>query len=79
MSLVKKYNFGILKQKMNDAFQLVNFNGKAFLNARISDIYHYARISELKWGYIAQELRVQDQEEQRQIREQIREEEKVRR
>nr|WP_314490372.1 DUF4041 domain-containing protein [uncultured Chryseobacterium sp.] len=79
LSLVKKDNFGILKQKMNDAFELVNFNGKAFRNARISDIYHQARIQELKWGSVTQELRMQEQEEQRQIREQIREEEKARR
>jgi len=78
LSTVKKDNFGILKQKMEDAFQLVNFNGKAFRNARISDVYHQARLEELKWAVIAQELKAQEQEEQRQIREQIREEEKAR-
>lgn len=79
LASVKKDNFGILKQKMDDAFQLVNFNGKAFRNARISDIYHQARLEELKWAVVAQELKAQEQEEQRQIREQIREEEKARR
>jgi len=78
LSTVKKDNFGILKQKMEDAFRLVNFNGKAFRNARISDVYHQARLEELKWAVIAQELKAQEQEEQRQIREQIREEEKAR-
>jgi len=78
LSSVKKDNYGILKQKIEDAFQLVNFNGKAFRNARISEIYHNTRLEELKWAVVAQELRWQEQEEQRQIREQIREEEKAR-
>ncbi|AZA76175.1 DUF4041 domain-containing protein [Chryseobacterium sp. G0186] len=78
LSSVKKDNFGILKQKMDDAFQLVNFNGQAFRNARISEVYHSARVEELKWAVVAQELKWQEQEEQRQIREQIREEERAR-
>lgn len=78
LSTVKKDNYGILKQKIDDAFQLVNFNGEAFRKAKISTIYHEARLEELKWAVIAQELRSQEQEEQRQIREQIREEEKAR-
>lgn len=78
LSSVKKDNFGILKQKMDDAFQLVNFNGQAFRNARISEVYHCARVEELKWAVVAQELKWQEQEEQRQIREQIREEERAR-
>lgn len=78
LSSVKKDNFGTLKQKMDDAFQLVNFNGQAFRNARISEVYHSARVEELKWAVVAQELKWQEQEEQRQIREQISEEEKAR-
>ncbi|WP_175623276.1 DUF4041 domain-containing protein [Chryseobacterium schmidteae] len=78
LSTVRKDNYGILKQKIEDAFQLVNFNGKAFRNARISEIYHQARLEELKWAVVAQELRAAELEEQRQIREQIREEEKAR-
>lgn len=78
LSTVRKDNYGILKQKIEDAFQLVNFNGKAFRNARISDIYHQARLEELKWAVVSQELRATELEEQRQIREQIREEEKAR-
>ncbi|MDM1555138.1 MULTISPECIES: DUF4041 domain-containing protein [Chryseobacterium] len=78
LSSVKKDNFGTLKQKMDDAFQLVNFNGQAFRNARISEVYHSARVEELKWAVVVQELKWQEQEEQRQIREQIREEEKAR-
>jgi hypothetical protein len=78
LASVKKDNYGILKQKMDDAFQLVNFNGEAFRKARISNVYHEVRLEELKWAVVAQELRSQEQEEQRQIREQIREEEKAR-
>lgn len=78
LSTVRKDNYGILKQKIEDAFQLVNFNGKAFRNARISEVYHQARLEELKWAVVAQELRAAELEEQRQIREQIREEEKAR-
>lgn len=78
LSGVKKDNYGILRQKMDDAFQLVNFNGEAFRKARITEIYHEARLEELKWAVIAQELKWQEQEEQRQIREQIREEERSR-
>lgn len=78
LATVRKDNYGILKQKIEDAFQLVNFNGKAFRNARISEVYHQARLEELKWAVVAQELRSMELEEQRQIREQIREEEKAR-
>lgn len=79
LATVRKDNYGILKQKIEDAFQLVNFNGKAFRNARISVVYHQARLEELRWAIVAQELRANELEEQRQIREQIREEEKARR
>lgn len=65
LSSVKKDNFGTLKQKMDDAFQLVNFNGQAFRNARISEVYHSARVEELKWAVVAQELKWQEQEEQK--------------
>ncbi|WP_435523403.1 DUF4041 domain-containing protein [Chryseobacterium indoltheticum] len=57
LSTVRKDNYGILKQKIEDAFQLVNFNGKAFRNARISEVYHQARLEELRWAVVAQELR----------------------
>ena len=78
LSRVKKDNFGILEQKIKDAFQIVNNNGKAFRNAVITDEYLAARLEELKWAVITQELKWQEQEEQRRIKEQIREEEKAR-
>lgn len=79
LSKVKKDNFGTLEQKIKDSFVLVNYNGKAFRNAHITYDYYDSRMEELKWAVIAQELKWQEQEEQRRIKEQIREEEKARR
>ncbi len=79
LSKVKKDNFGILEQKIQDSFYLVNNNGKAFRDARILEEYLSARIEELHLAVIVQELKWQEKEEQRVIREQIREEEKARR
>jgi hypothetical protein len=68
-----------LGQEIRDAFTLVNLNGKAFREARITEEYLSARLAELKWAAISQQLRLEEREEQRRIKEQIREEEKVRR
>ena len=79
LSKVKKDNYGILKQKMKDAYYIVNNNGKAFRNAEITIEYLNSRVDELHWAVIVQELKWAEKEEQRLIREQIREEEKARR
>lgn len=79
LSKVKHDNYGKLRQKIVDAFHLVNHNGLPFKNARITDIYLQTRLEELKWAVATMELRKQEQEEQREIREQMREEEKARR
>jgi hypothetical protein len=79
LSQIKLDNYGILKQKIKDACEIVNLNGEAFRNARILPEYLLARLQELECGTIAFEIRMQEREEQRQIREQIREEEKARR
>lgn len=79
LSKVKKDNYGTLEQKIKDAFQIVNHNGKAFKNAVITKEYLEARIDELKWAVIAQELKWEEKEEQRRIKAQIREEEKAKR
>ncbi len=78
MSKVKHDNFGKVKQEITDAFALVNHNGKPFRNARISREFLDARLDELKWAVATHELRQQELAEQREIREQIREEEKAR-
>lgn len=79
LSSVKKDNYGTLEQKIKDACQIVNFNGRAFRNAEITPEFLNARLEELKWAVVTQELKWQTQEEQRRIKEQIREEERARR
>ncbi len=76
---VKSDNFGTLEQQIQDAFSLVNHNGGAFRDARITPEYLTSRLDELKWASSAIALRERDKEEQRRIREQIREEERARR
>lgn len=76
---VKKDNYGVLQQQIKDAYQVVNNNGKAFRNAVITKEFVDSRVEELKWAVITQELKWQEQEEQKRIKEQIREEEKARR
>lgn len=75
----KTDNFGKLRQKIYDAFAMVNEHGKAFRNARITESYREARIDELRLAVIINEYKKQEREEQREAREQAREEEKVRR
>lgn len=79
LSRVKSDNAGTLAQEIKDAFTLVNLNGKAFRDARITEQYLAARLEELKWAAAAQQLKLEEREEQRRIREQLREEEKARR
>lgn len=79
LSKTKKDNYGVLEQKIKDAYQLVNFNGAAFRNAAITEGYLETRLEELKWAVAVSELKARDQEEQRRIREQMREEERTRR
>ena len=79
LSRTKHDNFGTLEQEVRDAFSLVNLNGLAFRDARILPAYLDARLAELKWAVVVQELKLKAREEQRRIQEQMREEEKVRR
>lgn len=78
LSRTKADNFGTLQQAINDAFSLVNHNGAAFRGARITPEFLQARLEELRWAVVAQELKDRDREEQRRIKEQIREEERAR-
>jgi hypothetical protein len=72
-------NYGTLAQEIRDAFAMVNHNGEAFRNARVLPGYRDARLAELKWAVVVHELRLKEREEQRRIKEQMREEEKARR
>lgn len=79
LSRSKADNYGTLKQQITDAANLVNLNGTAFRNARITHEYIDSRLEELKWAVAAHELKEREREEQRRIREQIREEERAQR
>lgn len=79
LSKLKTSNVGTLTQKVRDAFALVNHNGGAFRNARITPGYLNARLAELKWAQVTLLLREQEREEQREIKAQIREEERAQR
>lgn len=78
LTRVKHDNFGVLEQEIRDAFGLVNLNGKAFRNAGILPIYLDARLAELKWAVVVQELARKQQEEQRDLRARLRDEDKAR-
>lgn len=79
LTRVKKDNYGILSKKIEDAFSTVNYLGSAFRNAKITPEFLRARLNELKWACIVTELKEQQREEQRVIKEHIREEERARR
>lgn len=79
LSRTKHDNYGTLEREIRDAFSVVNLNGLVFRDARILPAYHDARLAELKWAVVVQELRLKEREEQRAIQERIREEEKARR
>ncbi|MBK7350191.1 MAG: DUF4041 domain-containing protein [Gemmatimonadetes bacterium] len=78
LACVKHDNAGALAEEMRDDFILVNHNGEAFRNARIRESYLALRLEELKWAAIVHGLKVEEREEQRRIKEQLREEEKAR-
>lgn len=79
LTTVKSTNVGKIEQRVRDAFALVNLDGAAFRNARITDAYLQARLEEVKWAALAQDVKKNQQEEQRRIREQMREEQRVKR
>jgi len=74
LSRTKHDNSGKLAQQVRDAFAHVNYNGKAFRDARITDEYLDARLDELKWASTVQYLLSQEREEQRDAKEKAREE-----
>lgn len=78
LSRTKEDNFGTLAQEIRDAFTLVNAHGEAFRNARITDAYLASRLDELKWATVVTELKNREKEEQRAIKEKMREEERAR-
>ena len=79
LASVKHDNYGTLSQQIKDAYALVNNLGKPFKDARISPEYLQSRLEELRWATVLHEQKLKEREEQRLIKEQIREEEKARR
>ena len=55
----------------------MNQNGAAFRNARIQPAYLDARLDELKWAVVGHQLRLREREEQRALRERMRDEERA--
>ncbi len=78
LSRVKPGNHGKLIQEIKDAYALVNKDGEVYKHARIQAEYLESRLDELKWAVAVQKLKEKTREEQRAIREQMREEEKAR-
>ena len=78
LSRSKHDNYGTLEQEIRDAFSLVNLNGQAFRNARILPAYLDARMAELNWAVVVHELARKQREEQRELKERLRDEEKAR-
>lgn len=79
LSRAKHDNVGTLQKEIQDAFQMVNHHGRAFRDARILPGFLEARIAELKWAIAVQVIKQNDQEEQRRLRDLLREEEKAQR
>ena len=76
---VRAENAGTLEQQIRDAFEIVNHLGEAFRNARILDEYLQTRLNELRWAALAQHAKNQQREEQRLLKEQMRDEAKAQR
>ncbi len=77
MAKVKKNNFGILQQEIQDSYYIINTNGQAFRNARITHDFLVDCVQQVKLMSALNELKEQQKEEQRAIKEKMREEEKA--
>ena len=77
LTRTKHDNYGTLEQEIRDAFSLVNLNGLAFRDARILPTYLDARLAELKWAVVVHELARKQRDEQRYLKERLRDEEKA--
>ena len=79
LAKVKSDNYGVMKKKLEDAYQLVNHNGLPFKNARILPRYADLYQSQLKYAIQTKELKKRDKEEQQRIKAEMREEERAQR
>lgn len=78
LARIRYDNYGKLKQEIIDAFNLVNFNGKAFRDTAITQDYLDLRLEELRLSTLIMELKEKERQEQSRIKEQMREEAKAR-
>ncbi len=72
-------NYTTLAKQIRDSFQVVNHNGVAFRETRITDEYLGSRVWELYWLVGTKALEKRHREEQAEIKRQIREEERAHR
>jgi hypothetical protein len=79
LSDVKTDNIGTLTQKIRDAFLLINEQGVAFGNARITPAYLEARLEELRCAALVQRIKQDERDEQRRVKARMQEETKVQR
>lgn len=79
LAKVKTDNYGVMKKKLDDAEQLVNYNGIPFKNARVLPRYAELYQTQLKLAIQVKELKQRDKDEQRRIKAEMREEERVQR
>jgi hypothetical protein len=79
LTAVKLDNIGTLRQRLDDAFVLVNEHGVAFRNTRITKAYRDARFMELRWAAQVQLAKQEEREQQRLVKERMREEAKAQR
>lgn len=76
---VRSDNIGTLRQRLDDAFVLVNEHGAAFRNTRITKAYRDARFMELRWAAKVHLAKQEEREQQRLVKERMREEAKAQR
>jgi hypothetical protein len=79
LARVKPTLQGRLAQEIKDAYSLVNKDGEVYKDAKINKEYLDSRLDELKWAVAVLKVKERMRDEQRTIREQIREEEKAKR
>jgi hypothetical protein len=71
-------NYGVLRQQIIDSFNLVNESGR-HVGTEITHPFLDARLQELKWAVKVQELAEEEREEQRILKERLRDEALARR
>ena len=79
LSMVKTKNHGTLEQQIKEVFAAMNWHGEDLSKTEVSRAYLELRLDELKWAVAVQEHAKLASAEQKELKEKIREEEKVKR